>query len=94
MSDEPSSSPDEGQDRIDAATRLKLDLARYAGLGAQFAATLAVLTLGGYWLDGRLGTLPLFLLIGVLLGSVGGTIAIVKKVPPAGGTTGPRPPTP
>ena len=61
------------------------DFARYAGLGVQFGVTVVVLALAGYWLDRRVGTLPLFLLLGVFLGFLGATISLVRHVPPARG---------
>ena len=61
------------------------DFARYAGLGVQFAATVVLLALLGYWLDQRAGTLPLFLLAGVFLGFLGATISLVRHVPPVRG---------
>lgn len=71
--------------------RVPSELGRYAGLGVQFAASVLLLTFGGYWLDEWLGTLPLFMVLGVLLGAVGGTVAIVKQVPPPSGGSGGRP---
>lgn len=41
-----------------------------AGAGVQFAATIALCTAGGWWLDSRLGTSPWLLLAGALLGAV------------------------
>lgn len=70
--------------------RLKRDIGRYSGLGFQFAATLGVFAFGGYWLDQRLGTLPLFLIVGVLLGFAGGFLSLVRRVPPAGGASSRR----
>jgi F0F1-type ATP synthase assembly protein I len=60
------------------------DYARYAGLGFQLAATLALFTLGGWWLDERFGTSPWLLLLGVLLGFGGGLYALLKAVPGVG----------
>jgi F0F1-type ATP synthase assembly protein I len=31
--------------------------------------------LGGYWLDQRLGTVPVFVLVGFAIGTVGGAVA-------------------
>jgi F0F1-type ATP synthase assembly protein I len=67
---------------------LASDYARYGSLGMQFAATICLLVLGGYWLDEKLGTRPWFTALGALSGCVGGTISLVKKVPPPRG----RPP--
>jgi F0F1-type ATP synthase assembly protein I len=66
------------------------DAFRYAGLGVQFAGTLLVFGAIGYALDHWLGTLPWLLVAGVLLGFVGGTISMVRRVfpPRANGTSG------
>ena len=63
--------------------RVSKDYGRLAGLGMQFALSIFVLTYGGYWIDQRAGTLPLFLIVGLLLGFLGGTISIVRKVSPS-----------
>ena len=63
------------------------DYARYGGLGLQFAMTIAVFALGGWWLDGKLGWSPWLLLTGVFLGFFGGLISMVKKVPGGAGGT-------
>ena len=57
-----------------------LPLARCAGMGLQFGAAITLFSLAGHWLDGRLGTRPALLIVGVLLGFLGGTISIVKSV--------------
>jgi F0F1-type ATP synthase assembly protein I len=57
-------------------------MARHAGVGIQFAATLVIMTLAGHWLDTRLGTVPLFLILGMLLGFLGATIALIRQVSP------------
>ena len=43
---------------------------QFTGIGWYIAASIVGGTLGGAWLDGRAGTTPLFLLLGVLLGVV------------------------
>lgn len=52
------------------------------GAGLTFAVVVALFALGGLWLDGRLGTRPLFVLVGILLGLVGGTIHLLRVVAP------------
>lgn len=42
---------------------------RYAGLGLQFALSILLFLFVGQWLDGRLGTEPLFIFLGVFLGA-------------------------
>lgn len=56
--------------------------ARYAGVGVQYAATLGLFAWGGHALDSRFDTSPLLLIAGVLLGFVGGTLSLIRKVPP------------
>jgi ATP synthase protein I len=44
------------------------EYARFVGLGFTFMFIIAVFTAGGYLLDWLLGTLPLLLLVGLLVG--------------------------
>jgi ATP synthase protein I len=44
------------------------DYARFVGLGFTFMIIIAAITAGGYLLDRLFGTLPLFLLVGLLVG--------------------------
>lgn len=46
--------------------------ARFFGIGFTFVVITAILCLAGYFLDQVLGTLPLFLLLGLGLGFAGG----------------------
>lgn len=69
---------------VDAADTARSSLAgftRYGGLGIQYAGTIVVLGALGYWADSAFDTLPWFLIAGILIGSVGGFISLVKKVP-------------
>ena len=45
-----------------------LSAAQFLGIGWYIAAAIVAPTLGGVWLDGRAGTSPLFLLLGLLFG--------------------------
>ena len=60
------------------------DLYRYSGIGFQFAAVVGAFSLGGHWLDGRLGTSPWILLLGVFTGFALGLYSLLSKLP--GGT--------
>lgn len=51
-----------------------------AHLGLTYGAAVALYGLGGWWLDGKLGTSPLFLLLGVGLGAIGGFFWIYREV--------------
>ncbi|MEO0652991.1 MAG: AtpZ/AtpI family protein [Planctomycetota bacterium] len=57
----------------------ELEGANYATLGLGFAASVALLTVGGLYLDEYLGTKPLFLLLGLVAGLVGGTVSLIRK---------------
>jgi F0F1-type ATP synthase assembly protein I len=61
---------------------------RYAGLGLQFALTIGLFAFAGYWLDGRLGSSPLLLLVGIFLGATAGFVYLVKTI--GGGSDGRR----
>jgi F0F1-type ATP synthase assembly protein I len=65
-----------GEDR----RRVERKYLRFAGVGIQFALTIVLLTLAGIWLDGRLGTSPLFTVVLLLLGFVGSTWSLVRTV--------------
>ena len=54
----------------------------YLGAGLTFGCTIAVFVFGGLWLDGKLGTKPLFILIGAALGLLGGFVHLVETVSP------------
>ena len=51
-----------------------------AHLGLTYGAAVVLYCLGGWWLDKKLGTLPLFTLLGVALGAVGGFIWVYREV--------------
>lgn len=47
------------------------DAAPYLGIGSSLAGTLLLFIWGGHWLDRRLGTGPVFFLVGAGLGLLG-----------------------
>jgi len=53
---------------------------RFAAVGIQYTITILLLTLAGIWVDGRLGTKPLFTLVFLLLGFVGATWSLIHQV--------------
>ncbi|MCA8954913.1 MAG: AtpZ/AtpI family protein [Planctomycetes bacterium] len=55
---------------------------RHIGAGLTLAVVVGLFAYGGNWLDERTGLRPLFLLIGVALGFVGGMIHLVHVVAP------------
>jgi len=66
-------------DAHDARPERADDLYRYAGSGLQLAVTVAVFGALGYLVDPRLGTLPLFLLVGMLLGFALAAYTLVRQ---------------
>lgn len=52
----------------------------YAGAGLQFAVALVVFVLAGDWLDDKLGTSPLFLLLGVFGGGAAAFYSMYRKL--------------
>ena len=56
------------------------DLARLSGLGMTFALCIVLCGGGGWWLDEKIGTFPVFLSIGVFLGAAAGFVHIVRAV--------------
>jgi F0F1-type ATP synthase assembly protein I len=52
-------------------------------LGFRFALTILICVYGGYWLDNKLSTLPLFLILGALAGTAGGFLTVYRAVFPS-----------
>jgi F0F1-type ATP synthase assembly protein I len=67
---------------------------RLAGVGMEFAAAVAGLSLAGYWIDRHYGSEPWGVLAGAALGLIGGTYNLIRQATakPAGkdGAGGPR----
>ena len=51
-----------------------------AGIGLQFAVSILLFVYAGQWLDRRLGTGPIFLIIGVFLGAGGAVYSMYRKL--------------
>jgi F0F1-type ATP synthase assembly protein I len=67
---------DHGSDQQDEAP----STSGYAAAGLQFAVALVLFALGGDWLDGRFGTGPLFLLLGVFGGGAAAFYSMYRKL--------------
>lgn len=65
-------------------------MADLAGAGVQFAVAILVFLFLGRWLDGRLGTSPIFLLVGAFVGAAGGFYSMYQKVTAATRGSGAR----
>ena len=73
--------PDTGSQRNDANS----GYARFVGLGITLLLIFALPTVVGFFLDGLLGTLPLFLLVGLAVGFVGGMYYVYRALQKLGG---------
>lgn len=66
--------------RKDGATSSAGAAGKYAGLGLQFAASIIVFLYAGQWLDRRLGTGSLFLILGVFTGAGGAFYSMYRSL--------------
>ncbi len=58
---------------------------RFAGLGFTFVILIGAFTLGGYGLDRLIGTVPLFLLLGMVVGFAAALFYLFVKLKELGG---------
>lgn len=56
------------------------EAASYTHLGLTFAMSILLGFFGGYWLDGKIGSSPLFTLVGAFLGATGGFIFLIHTL--------------
>jgi F0F1-type ATP synthase assembly protein I len=68
-------------------SKRKNSYSAYTDLGLEFAVAIALGVGLGYLADKKLNTLPLFLLIGLLLGATSGFLNIYRTVFPKNDTT-------
>lgn len=54
--------------------------AEVMGVGLQFAAAIFLFLFIGRWLDGRLGTAPWLLILGVIVGAGGGFYSMYRRL--------------
>jgi F0F1-type ATP synthase assembly protein I len=69
-------SPDEKR-----GTPVVVELGRYAGLGLQLVATLALFGAAGWWIDRRLSTRPWLFIVGLFLGAALAFVSLLRVVP-------------
>ena len=66
----------------DRSRSTAVELGRYAGLGLQMAASLALFGALGWWLDRRLSTNPWLMILGMLGGAALAFVSLLRAVPP------------
>ncbi|MFQ6112695.1 MAG: AtpZ/AtpI family protein [bacterium] len=59
---------------------------QYTDLGLRFAVAIILGVAGGYWLDSKLHTTPLMLILGLFLGAASGFLTIYRAVYPRSST--------
>jgi F0F1-type ATP synthase assembly protein I len=55
-------------------------IALFSEIGIVLLVTTLIGVLAGYWADGQLGTLPIFVVVGFLAGAGSGTVMIYRLV--------------
>lgn len=53
---------------------------KYLATGLRFGGAIVMFVLGGLWLDGRLHTRPLFIIVGTLLGAGLGFLSVWREI--------------
>lgn len=56
------------------------ELARFSGHGLTIAVSTGLFLAAGWWVDGRVGTQPLFTILGALMGAAGGLYSMVQHL--------------
>ena len=72
--------PGRGAQGRDGVEGPLLVVARYSGLGLQLAGSVGMFMAGGWWLDGKLATMPLLTIIGALGGGAAGFYSIYRQL--------------
>jgi F0F1-type ATP synthase assembly protein I len=52
----------------------------FAGIGLQFAVSIVLFVFAGQWLDKRLGSGPVFLIVGAFVGAGGAFYSMYRKL--------------
>ncbi len=60
----------------------RIATAKYFDLGFRFAVSILIGLGGGYWLDSKIHTTPLFLIIGLFMGLTSGFLTLYRTVYP------------
>ncbi len=53
---------------------------RYSGYGLTWALSTLLFLLGGWWLDGKVGTTPLFMILGAFVGAGAGFYSLYRHI--------------
>lgn len=64
--------------------RVLREVGRYTGFGLTWALSVLMFLALGYWLDGRLGSLPWLTILGAFVGAAGGFVSLYHGIVAAG----------
>ena len=78
-----------GKDTRDPESAL-VSMASYTGFGLQLAASVGLFMAAGWWVDGKLGTVPLLTIIGALGGGATGSYSLYLHLVKYRDSEGPR----
>jgi hypothetical protein len=56
------------------------EMGRYAHFGFQIALSIGLFLLGGWWLDGRIGTTPLLTIVGAMVGAAAAFYSMIRQL--------------
>jgi F0F1-type ATP synthase assembly protein I len=66
--------------RNDQSGTVWSEMGRYAHLGFQLALSTGLFLLGGWWLDGKIGTTPLLTIVGAFAGAAAGFYSMIHQL--------------
>ncbi len=75
--------PSDARKMIQQAQKASFDFASITTVGLELGGIIMLMTLGGWWLDGKLGSSPWCLLAGAAIGVIGGLyrlFGIARKI--------------
>ena len=61
-------------------TRIYREVGPYLGIGIEFVVAILLCLFLGRWLDGKMGTDPMFMLVGAFVGATAGFVAFIRTV--------------
>lgn len=70
-----------GKDQKDSMrSQLLASAGQYTGYGLSWALSTLLFLLGGWWLDGKIGTTPLFMILGAFVGGGAGFYSLYRHI--------------
>ncbi|MGQ0645982.1 MAG: AtpZ/AtpI family protein [Gemmatimonadaceae bacterium] len=72
--------PSPGSDRESEDRRQARSFGKYAGVGLQFAVSIIAFLYAGQWVDGKLGTAPWGMIVGVFTGGGAAFYSMYRKL--------------